>query len=207
MRAVHGLDADIVALQEVDERSRGPGEPATFVTLREAFGHYSAEARTVRSPDGDYGHVLMSRWPMSDNEHIDLTVDRREPRAAISSSIDAPDGRIRVLSAHLGLSGRERRRQLALIVEHLASDDTAAAIVMGDFNEWRRIGPATRALCPPFVEAARQPSFPARTPLFSLDRIWCRAPLEPVRASVVREHRALSDHLPVLAELSFAQAR
>lgn len=203
MQAVRSLDADIVALQEIDERSRRPGDEATFVTLSEAFGPHSTEARTIRSPDGDYGHVLMSRWPMRDTRCIDLTFARREPRMALSARVDTPDGEIHVLSAHLGLSGRERLRQLATIVESLKDADADAAIVLGDFNEWRRKGPATRALCPPFQPASQQLSFPSRAPVFSLDRIWYRPPLEALRSRVALEYRHLSDHLAVLAELRF----
>lgn len=117
MHAVRELDADIVALQEVDERPRGPNDTDSFVTLGEAFGPHSSEARTIRSPDGDYSHMLMSRWPMHDNRCLDLTQDRREPRMALSSSVQSPEGPIRVIAAHLGLSARERRRQLSLITD------------------------------------------------------------------------------------------
>jgi endonuclease/exonuclease/phosphatase family metal-dependent hydrolase len=172
--------------------------------LAEAFHQFSAEARTIRTPDGDYGHLLMSRWPMSDSQCIDLTVKGREPRMAISSRVDSPGGAIRVLSTHLGLSPRERGRQLAIIVRHLEATRSEAAIVMGDFNEWRRRGPAMRALCPSFELAAGQATFPARRPLFALDRIWSRRPLSPVRSTVATEYRNLSDHLAVLAELRFA---
>jgi endonuclease/exonuclease/phosphatase family metal-dependent hydrolase len=170
--------------------------------LREAFDWHSAEARTIRSPDGDYGHVLMSRWPIRDSACLDLAFRRREPRIAISALVASPLGDIRVIAAHLGLSGRERRQQLETILRHLADGNDWGAIVMGDFNEWRRVGASTRALCPPFDVAAAMPSFPARRPMFSLDRIWCRPPLQPVGARLATEYRHLSDHLPVIAELT-----
>lgn len=206
MKAVRSLDADIVSLQEVDERHGRPNAQSGFVELREAFASYSAEARTIRTPDGDYGHILMSRWPMKDRRCVDLSVSGREPRMAISTKIESPHGAVHVLSTHLGLSARERRGQLALLKKHLAPAKASAAIVLGDFNEWRRFGAATRALCPPFEVAARLPSFPSRRPVFALDRIWCRAPLEPVASKVATEYRSLSDHLAVVADLRFIHA-
>jgi endonuclease/exonuclease/phosphatase family metal-dependent hydrolase len=203
MDAVRSLNADIVSLQEVDERQGDIKARRGFVELREAFESYSAEARTIRTPDGDYGHILMSRWPMQECRCIDLSVSGREPRMAISTRIESPGGTVHVLSTHLGLSARERRGQLALVKDHLGPVTARAAIVLGDFNEWRRIGPATRALCPPFEVAARLPSFPSRRPVFALDRIWCRAPLEPVGSTVATEFRSLSDHLAVVADLRF----
>lgn len=207
MAAVRELAADIVALQEVEERWRQPGDAPAFDRLRETFGPHSAEARTLRSPDGDYGHLLMSRWPMHDVVRLDLAVDRREPRMALSCRVESPIGPIRVLAAHLGLSAGERRHQIALIRRHL--DDTAedAAIVLGDFNEWRRVGAVTRALCPPFEPAVARASFPARFPLLALDRIFSRAPLRPVAGKTIRAYRLLSDHLPVMADLADAAGR
>lgn len=206
MKAVRSLDADIVSLQEVDERHGSSKERASFIRLRDAFASYSAEARTICTPDGDYGHILMSRWPMKDRHCIDLRVSSREPRMAISTKIESPGGVVHVLSTHLGLSARERRNQLALLREHIEPVKTSAAIILGDFNEWRRIGAATRALCPPSEVAARLPSFPSRRPVFALDRIWCRAPLVPVASKVAIEYRSLSDHLAVVADLRFRHA-
>jgi endonuclease/exonuclease/phosphatase family metal-dependent hydrolase len=203
LRAVHQFDADIVALQEIDERFRDAGDSPTFMQLRDAFGPHSAEARTICSPDGDYGHVLMSRWPLTDGELIDLSVRRREPRLAISARVAAPGGTLRVVAAHLGLSARERRHQLAVISQHLAVTDDSAAVVLGDFNDWRRKGSATRELCPPFVEVFSRPSFPAYYPLLPLDRIWCRQPLRAIAAGTADAFAHLSDHLPVFADLEF----
>lgn len=204
VRAVQQFDADIVALQEIDERgAAGPGLPG-FVELREVFGLHGAEARTIRSADGDYGHALMSRWPMTDTGCLDLSVRRREPRLAISARIEAPGGAIRVLAAHLGLSARERRHQIGVIRRHLDAVEEQAVIVMGDFNDWRRVGAASRALCPPFAVAAAHSSYPAFYPVLPLDRIWSRAPLRPIAGGAEHSFRHLSDHLPVFADLAFA---
>jgi endonuclease/exonuclease/phosphatase family metal-dependent hydrolase len=200
---VRALDADIVGLQEIDERRTGPDGIPAFIRLSEEVGWHSAEARTISTADGDYGNVLLSRWPIGDACCIDLSFRRREPRKAISGRVDSPAGPIRVLTAHLGLSDRERRHQIGLIARHVESVPEQAAIVLGDFNEWRGIGLATRALCPPFALAPAGPSFPSRWPVFRLDRIWCRSPLAPLGARTVRDCRDLSDHLPVLADLVF----
>lgn len=201
--ALRQLDADVIALQEIDDRRREPGEESGFDALKDVFGHHGVDARTVRSEDGDYGHLLMSRWPISESEELDLAVGRREPRRAISCRVESPAGPIRVLAAHLGLSAGERRRQIESIRQHLETTVERAAIVLGDFNEWRRVGVATRVLCPPFEIAAARASYPARRPILALDRIWCRSPLAPFAAIATTAYRDLSDHLPVLAELQF----
>lgn len=203
IEAVHGIGADIVALQEIDERRRAGDDTPAFIRLSQEDGWYATEARTICTDDGDYGNALLSRWPISDPHRIDLSYRRREPRMAISCRVESPYGDIRVLTAHLGLSSRERRFQIGLIQRHLDEESEHAAIVLGDFNEWRRIGLTTELICPPFALVPSGPTFPSRLPLFRLDRIWCRPPLRPVAGGIVHECRSLSDHLPVIADLEF----
>lgn len=196
------LDPDIAALQEVDARPALAGAMDTFAYLAEATGRHALAARTLRSPGGDYGHLLLSRWPLSECRELDLSVPEREPRAAVAATVNAPELEFRVLAAHLGLRGRERATKVDRIRGALATWGDAPGIVLGDFNEWPRRSLADRRLCPPLRAAATLPSFPSRRPLFPLDRIWCRAPLAPMSARTVAEARHESDHLPVLAELS-----
>lgn len=204
--AIAAVDADIVALQEVDSRRALAGGLDTFGALAEALGPGAYAARTILTDDGDYGHMLLSRWPLESCRRLDLSLPRREPRAAIVATARVPGIDVTVVAAHLGLQARERAAQVDLIAGELEKRPGGAAVVLGDFNEWRRRGPATRRLCPPFSPAAALPSFPARRPLLALDRIWCRHPLEPLAARTVTEARDASDHLAVVAELGIAPA-
>lgn len=201
---VRSLSPDIVGLQEIDSRAALPRGADVFERFRDGLGFSAIEARTIRSGGGDYGHMLLSRLPVETSEQLDLSVLGREPRAAIFCRLRLAGERISVVSTHLGLRRSERRRQLETILEHLNSGEcTEGALVLGDFNEWRRMGVATRVFCPPFETAAALPSFPARRPMFALDRIWCRTPLRVLSARVCLRGRGLSDHLPVLAELAY----
>ena len=155
------LNPDIAALQELDSRKRGGAAVDSFELLREATGWSFANARTIETSQGDYGHALASRWPLDEVERLDLSVRGREPRLALSAAVRHPQHTIRVVAAHLGLGARERRHQIGVLLEHLAARPEGPAIVLGDFNEWRGSGLATRLLCPPFEVAAALPSFPA----------------------------------------------
>ena len=108
-RLTRSMEADIVALQEVDSRPEGPDG---FEELGRALGPANAHCRTIRTPDGDYGHMLLSRWPIRKWNIRDISVTGREPRSVIDAIVESEHGSVRVLATHLGLSRRERSRQV-----------------------------------------------------------------------------------------------
>lgn len=195
------LAPDILAVQEVDSRAPRASGLDTFAYLADSLGLFALHARTIRTPDGDYGHMLMSRWDLHDGEQHDLTVGGSEPRHAISCEIRSFGRPLWVLAAHLGLRGAERRAQVSRIRRLVDRCPPGPAIILGDFNEWRYPGAASRSLCPPFRPLPRLPSYPSARPFFPLDRIWYREPLSLRRAWIVTAARQHSDHLPVVAEL------
>ncbi len=200
LEAVRRHDPDIVSLQEVDSRGEAPGE-RPLDRLAGALGGNVAEACTVRSPDGDYGHVLISRWPIEGCRLHDISVRRREPRAAIEATIRSPSGDIHVISVHFGLDIWERRRQ-ALRLKALAQASRAPLrIALGDFNDWIWPEPVATTLRSVYPAVAIHRSFPARLPVFRLDRLYC-APAAALRASFVdRSAGIASDHLPLVVDL------
>ena len=191
---------DIVALQEIDSRRPrgGPDEP--FEVLREALGVHAVKARAVSTQDGDYGQALISRWPLGDTRIHDLSYRRREPRRAISSCIETPGGPIRVVATHLGLTVRERRSQAGALLGLVgAADMTTAAL--GDFNDWLWAGSVHRRLAGALPSLTAHRTFPARFPLFRLDRIYLWPPAALIASRTDHAARHLSDHLPVISDV------
>lgn len=194
---------DIVALQELD--SRGRGETSPFQYLSQALGSHAAEAKTIVAPDGYYGHVLISRWPMTETAVHDLSVSKREPRRAIETTILTPVGPLHLASVHLGLGFRERRKQAA-ILSAIAGSARGTTIMAGDFNDWFIYGGVRRALATILPGRTKLRSFPARYPLFMLDRIYCRPRQALVDCWVDPLGKRVSDHLPVIADIRLEQA-
>jgi endonuclease/exonuclease/phosphatase family metal-dependent hydrolase len=189
---------DIVALQEVDARRRG--DARAFEMLAEGLGEHSAEARMAVAPEGDHGHVLLTRWPIVYRERHDISVARREPRAALEAVIATPAGPLRAISVHLGLSLRERHRQARRLAE-LAISNTLPLVMLGDFNDWLWHGSVQHALRELFPGRTRFRTFPAAYPLLRLDRIYVRPARMLMDMRVDNDARAASDHLPVIADL------
>jgi len=191
---------DIVALQEIDARRKtGLIEPA-FEYLKEALGTHAAEARVITAPDGDYGHAIISRWPLRAIVLHDVSLEGREPRAAVETTVETPYGPLHVVATHLGLSLRERRHQASLLAK-LGRSGSEPSLIVGDFNDWIWRGSVQRALAECMAERSHQKTFPAWLPVFALDRVYCRPSEIFIRSWTDREGRHLSDHLPVIADL------
>lgn len=192
-------DPDIVALQEVDSRRALAGGANPFEYLAGAVGVYGIGARSVTGKDGDYGQMLVSRWPVRHHEIRDISFGEREPRRAIRAEIETPHGLLTVVATHLGLSIRERRSQAAMLTE-LAGGE-APAVVVGDFNDWFWPGSVRSVLSRVLRGRTRYRTFPSVFPLLRLDRIYCRPREALIGSFVDRSASALSDHLPVIADL------
>jgi endonuclease/exonuclease/phosphatase family metal-dependent hydrolase len=188
---------DIIALQEVDSRGRSHALP--LETLKSALGHHAAEARTIIAPDGHYGHVLMSRWPMRTTMLHDLSVNRREPRFAIEANVGLPTGALTILATHLGLGYVECQQQVARLVD-IVSRIEGRLILLGDFNDWHRL--LRRAMRPLLPGRSNLKTFPARYPVLELDGIYWRPADAAISWWLDPAGRASSDHLPVLADFS-----
>jgi endonuclease/exonuclease/phosphatase family metal-dependent hydrolase len=193
---------DVMALQEVDSRrsSRAGFSSPAFEFLVEALGTHSAEARLIAAPDGDYGHVVISRWPIISKTLHDISIDGREPRAAIEVTIETPQGPLHLIAAHLGLSVKERRHQ-SKELERLSRSAPAPSIVLGDFNDWIWRGSVTEALARTMPGRTHFKTFPAWLPVFGLDRIYVNPSAILKQSWTVRGAWRSSDHLPVIADL------
>lgn len=202
---IRRIDADVIGLQEVDERC-----PLTLTrglrpveVLARGGGYRAVFGATMRAPDGEYGNVLLTRHPAVEIRHVDLSVPGAEPRAVLDVVVKAAMGPVRVLLTHFGLRLRERHRQTELLLSLLDERAPVPLVLLGDFNEWVPRASTVRRIEARMGMTPRPRSFPARWPLLPLDRIWVR-PREALRGLEVFADglsSVASDHLPVYADL------
>jgi endonuclease/exonuclease/phosphatase family metal-dependent hydrolase len=192
---------DVIALQEIDSRRpRAAGVSDPFEALQTALGDHGIGAKTITTTDGEYGQALISRWPIQDVEIHDISYQEREPRRAIRCEVIAPFGTLRVIATHLGLSMGERRGQSRALLD-LIGHSPMTTVVLGDFNDWFWVGSVRKVLAAKLPGRSRLRTFPSMCPLFRFDRVYC-APVSALeRTWTDRTARALSDHLPVIAEV------
>jgi endonuclease/exonuclease/phosphatase family metal-dependent hydrolase len=196
------IDADIVALQEADRRFGARAGLLDLSRLERENGLLPVPVTGRPRGRGWYGNLLLFREGIVRDVHqIDLP--GVEPRGALVVDVDLDAGPLRIVAAHLGLLRRSRLQQTEAILTAVAARCERPTLLLGDLNEWRlgrrsslrnfksTFGPLTAAL----------PSFPARFPLFALDRILGN-PHDLITGIEVHDTplaRVASDHLPIKA--------
>jgi len=221
--AVEALDADLVCLQEVrlfhhrearrfDRSSFGwpAGGQADFLAPE---GYDVAYRTNAVTRHGEHGNALLSRWPIGDVGHHDVSDHRFEQRGLLHVPVDWAGTRVHAVVAHLGLAHASRVRQVRRLAEFIANEVPPGEplLVAGDFNDWgekldepmRRIG-LDRAAADEGGRAQRL-TFPALVPVFALDRVYlrglcCRSTMVPRGLAWAR----MSDHLPLVVELAIS---
>ena len=207
-RALAELDADVVALQEVEKE--GGGEHAHQGNyLASSLGMSLVEGPTRLLTEGHYGNALLSRLPIQEERRLDLTVPGREPRGALDVDLRWDGHPVRVIATHLGLNAWERQEQVRRLLAALDSQCVAMTILMGDFNTWFPGSRAARRLDARLGPGAAPAAYPAWRPIFHPDRIWVnpRPALTLAGAHDSETARRSSDHLPIRAEMVSAFGR
>jgi len=203
LEVVLELDADIVALQEADQRF-GSRKGLLDLKALQARGGYSSvlDEGSRKLSHGWHGNVILYR-----GGHVTGVTKMKlpgfEPRGAVLVDFDFSGVPIRIIGAHLGLLASSRARQAEAIVGAAHPVDDRAVILLGDTNEWRVGGrsalrPFDPHLCDVDMAIA---SFPSRFPLWPLDRVLTNKHVTVYEMFAVEtaRSRVASDHLPVKA--------
>jgi endonuclease/exonuclease/phosphatase family metal-dependent hydrolase len=199
------LHADVIALQECDRRFGERESVLPKALLEETPWRAAPVARRPRSL-GWHGNALLVRKDIAIEIAEPLPLPTLEPRGAIRADLMIEGRRLRVLGAHLDLSGLRRREQIQAMLRHCERCETdCPTVLMGDFNQWGRSRGALREFALPWQALAIGNSFPSRRPIAPLDRIVHSGGWACHSAAV--HHSALaavaSDHLPIRATLEF----
>ena len=200
---LRGLDAQVIALQEVIFAERGSRSPEPVEILAELSGYHAVSAPIQRDDGVTFGNALLSRLPVRETRRICLSYPRCEPRTALEVIVETGARPLRVVATHLGLRPAERRFQVRRILEHVEGDEQSVTVLLGDFNEWFLMGRPLRWLHARFGRGPSARTLPSRFPLFALDRIWVhpQRALCGFSAHASGPARRASDHLPVVAQV------
>lgn len=199
------VGADLVAVQEADRRiGRRVGLLDLDAIARRA-GLRLLQVSELLDGHGWHGNALLVRSGTTLRRPIQrLHLPGVEPRGAIVVELDTASGPLRIVATHLGLLPGCRVRQANAILSTLGTSGwDVPTLMMGDLNEWRSGVSALAAFASVFGRPHGAPSFPARRPMLSLDRIMGH-PHGIVGMVEVHDTplaRKASDHLPIKAQI------
>lgn len=198
------LNADVVALQEVDQRFGQRTGLLDLGSIEKHTGLVPVGVSGIRDSHGWHGNIVLARGAMVE-QLSQFNLPGAEPRGALIVDLSLESGPLRVIAAHLGLLRRSRQKQVEAILAAAEPRDGRPALLVGDLNEWRLgMRSSLRALAPKFGPLhADLASFPARFPVWSLDRILTN-PIGLVSRIEVHDTplaRIASDHLPIKARI------
>ncbi|WP_240309465.1 MULTISPECIES: endonuclease/exonuclease/phosphatase family protein [Sphingomonas] len=227
LEVLNEVDADIVALQEADRRTGGRASAVPH-ELIDSHGRYKPVPLGVKNRRmfdalpkmgarvdellkvdtrniGWHGNALLVKPHIAVMDVAALELPTLEPRGAVLAELLIGDQPLRVIGLHLDLSGLWRRRQMRAIVAAIARrPNKMPSVLMGDTNEWRREAGCLKDLADDYRIAPIGPSFHARRPVATLDRIIVDKALRIEAAGVHHSEsaRVASDHLPVWARIA-----
>jgi endonuclease/exonuclease/phosphatase family metal-dependent hydrolase len=200
---IQKADPDLVALQEVDNRtgrSRGRdliSELALLTRMNPLFG------ATMSFDGGEYGLGILSKFSFQSSRlHRLHSPDGSEPRAALEAIVVIPSGdTVRFISTHFDHRETAIRSRQAEDVNTLFAFDSMPGIMAGDFNAVPGSDPiAILEEHWNISSSSLEHTAPSHAPSSKIDYIMYRTEERwRVIENRVIEEKVASDHNPVLS--------
>ena len=213
VKICQNLEADCFALQEVAFNMPRSKKEDMARLIAEELNMTYVLALNAHFKKGSYGNAIFSRFPIVQNENLDLSLQMKKKRGALLARLQLPKQQILVFNFHLGLAAFERRRQIQKILEYIGAKNSSdlPLILLGDSNDPKhKLNPAIEradykdtATLYPHSKKNSNYSFPSYAPILRLDKAFISSQWTLISHQVIRNKatRVCSDHLPVLIEL------
>jgi len=221
-QSIRSLHADLVFLQEVvghhDDHSEHMDDwpsSSQFEYLADQIWPHFAYGKNALYQEGHHGNAILSKFPIQFFENEDVSFSKIERRGILHAEISYASHILHVFCVHFGLFQRDRDeqvRKLAARIEKMVPP-SAALIIAGDFNDWRKnasdllITELGLKEAPMELTGKHAKTFPSWLPCLSLDRVYYRN-LKCTQVKVLRGGlwKKQSDHLPIFAEFEFLES-
>lgn len=222
VESLRSVDADVLAVQEVDRLLPRSGTTSQLQDMADALGYVAIFAPALlgdplqggtspsgRDPGGPaYGIGLLTRWPPLRWRRLRLPGGGdtrsphparsspgwdREPRVAVQAQLPVGDGILSVTTTHLSYLPWRGARQLRALLP--AAGRRQPAVLLGDFNlpPW-----AVARLAGGWDSAGGEATYPADAPRIQVDHILGRG----VALGRARARRLpVSDHIALVSDL------
>ena len=198
---IRSLEPDLVALQEIDDRTRRTGGVDQAARLGELTGMEPVFGPFMDYQGGRYGMAVFSKLAFTDAINHQLPPGP-EPRTSVAIRVRLPGdaGELVFAGIHFYRTEEERLAQAGRLLEILKAE-TAPVILAGDFNSMPG-SPVMELIGETFAipaKGADRLTFPSDAPAREIDFIAYR----PAARFAVIEQRVIdepvaSDHRPLL---------
>lgn len=211
-KVIHDVDADIVFLQEVrDFHSKDfkiyQKNQLEFLADFRYQGYYGKNCEYRK---GHHGNAILTRYPILETENFNLTVSKLEKRGVLYNKLQLEDTELFTFCTHLNLRKSDRNKQIFLlekIIEEIIPSKESNILLVGDFNDFDN-SIENYFMKKNYQIITNQKTFPNFLPILSPDKVFSKNIV--INNSYVlrkKELLGLSDHLPIVSEMSFSQKK
>lgn len=127
------LNADVIALQEVDFRLPRSQFVDQIATIADSLQMNYAYAPSLSLVIGTYGNALLSKLPILEVKSIALPASW-EPRSLLEVTLDWNGEPLHVYVTHLGVKESEHKEQIESLLATLHEKPYQSSVLLGDFN-------------------------------------------------------------------------
>jgi endonuclease/exonuclease/phosphatase family metal-dependent hydrolase len=210
-RIIRNVEPDLVALQELDQKTQRAGGLDQPAELARQTGLSVAFGKAIDYAGGGYGNAILSRWPLLETKNNPLPASAGHEKRAVLAVRVKPNRQGATFwfaATHLDHTREESERlaQVARLNELFVGGDPI--LLAGDLNAVPE-SKAMRTLLAQWTDAAAvspQPTIPSANPRSRIDYVLFR-PADGWRVVETRvlDEPVASDHRPVLAVLERAR--
>ncbi len=209
MTVINEIDADIIALQELDKHF-GSRESSLSLKQIESQTDYKLVSKPIREQNnGFHGNAILVRKSLEVTHTETLVLNSLEPRGAVAVDIKINQTLpVRFIGTHLALLSYWRKKQIQQILDSFVdTSSTTLNIIAGDFNEWKQNKKFyDKTILKPFRIIRSGASFHSSNPRVALDKfIVIGEGYKIQKSGVIQSNlsKTASDHLPIWADLRF----
>lgn len=199
---IRAMQVDVIALQEVDVRTKRGGYVDEPADLAEVLGLHYVFAASIKWDEGHYGLAVLSRWPLvSAERHRLSSTPEAEPRIVLDVTVCAAGRPLHLLNTHADRRTESRALGFADI-RRIAKDSFGRGLlILGDLNEYPD-APGVRSLIDDgFVDVSADS--PSTVSVGRVDYVLADPPLARIASTARVWTTDKSDHHAVLADLAW----